>query len=114
MTTLWRGFDRLLDAMAVIAALLIPFMFLSIVYDVISRTLRVGQISWVLGVTEYALLYVTAFGTPWLLREKGHASMEAIRTVLPPQLAKPLERVVLVLCAVACLITTAAVTPVLI
>ena len=113
MTALWRGFDRLLDAMAVIAALLIPFMFLSIVFDVTSRTLRMGQISWVLGVTEYALLYVTALGAPWLLREKGHASMEAIRAVLPARLAKPIERVVLTLCAAACLITTVAVVPVL-
>ncbi|MGB3554401.1 MAG: TRAP transporter small permease subunit [Jannaschia sp.] len=113
MSVLWRGFDRLLDALAVVAALLIPFMFLSIVYDVTSRTLRVGQISWVLGVTEYALLYVTALGAPWLLREKGHASMEAIRAVLPRHLARPLERLVLVLCAAACLVVTVAVVPVL-
>lgn len=113
MNTMWRGFDRLLDALAVIAALLIPFMFLSIVYDVTSRTLRVGQISWVLGVTEYALLWVTALGAPWLLREKGHASMEAIRSVLPPALAKPMERLVLVLGAVSCGVVTVAVVPVL-
>ncbi|TFL16512.1 TRAP transporter small permease [Jannaschia formosa] len=113
MTALWRGFDRLLDALAVIAALLIPFMFLSIVYDVTSRTLRVGQISWVLGVTEYALLYVSALGAPWLLREKGHASMEAIRTVLPSRLARPMERLVLVLCAAGCAVVTVAVVPVL-
>lgn len=113
MTAFWRGFDRVLDALAFVAALLIPFMFLSIVYDVTTRTLRVGQISWVLGVTEYALLYVTALGAPWLLREKGHASMEAIRTVLPPRVARPVERLVLVLCTAGCLVVTVAVIPVL-
>lgn len=114
MTALWRGFDRLLDALAVIAALLIPFMFVAIVYDVTSRTLRIGQISWVVGVTEYALLYVTALGAPWLLREKGHASMEAIRAVLPRRFARMVEKVVLVICVAACLVVTVATVPVLI
>jgi len=114
MVTFWRGFDRLLDALAVIAALLIPFMFLAIVYDVTSRTLRMWQISWVLGVTEYALLYVTALGAPWLLREKGHVSMEAFRTMLPASVNRVIEKVVLVLCAAACCVVAIAVWPVFI
>jgi C4-dicarboxylate transporter DctQ subunit len=113
MTRVWRGFDRLIDALALLAALLIPFMFLSIIYDVTSRTLRVGQISWVLGVTEYALLYVTVLGAPWLLREKGHVSMEAFRTVLPARANRVIEKLVLVLCATACVIVATAVWPVL-
>lgn len=114
MTSLWRAFDWLLDGLALFAALLIPFMFLSIVYDVTSRTLRVGQISWVVGVTEYALLYVTALGAPWLLREKGHVSMEAIRATLPAPVNRVIEKCVLVACTVACLIVTVAVWPVFI
>jgi C4-dicarboxylate transporter DctQ subunit len=113
MTRFWRGFDVLLNALALIAAALIPFMFLSIVYDVTSRTLRVGQISWVLGVTEYALLFVTALGAPWLLREKGHVSMEAFRTVLPARVNRLIETFVLALCTLGCVIVTVAVTPVM-
>jgi TRAP-type C4-dicarboxylate transport system permease small subunit len=112
MLKVWRGFDRLVDGLALIAALLIPFMFLAIVYDVTTRSLRVWQISWVLGVTEYALLYVTALGAPWLLREKGHVSMEAFRTLFPAAVNRALEKVVLVLCAAACIIVTVAIWPV--
>lgn len=112
MTSVWRGFDRLLNGLALIAALAIPLMFIAIVYDVTTRTLRMGQISWVVGVTEYTLLYVTALGAPWLLREKGHVSMEAFRTVLPKRANLVIEKVVLIFCALACTIVTIVAWPV--
>lgn len=98
----WRGFDLLLDTLAVTAAALVAFMFLSIIYDVTSRNLRMGTVTWVVAVTEYCLIYVTALGAPWLLRERGHVSMEAIRMMLPPALTFWLEKLVLALCLVAC------------
>lgn len=110
----WRGFDRLLNLFAFVAAAIIPFVFLAIIYDVTTRNLKVGQISWVLGVTEYALLYITALGAPWLLREKGHVSMEAFRTVMPAGLMRWTEKLVLVLCTVACIVVTIAAWPVFI
>ncbi|MFK7892940.1 MAG: TRAP transporter small permease [Granulosicoccus sp.] len=110
----WRYFDQVLNILALIAAAVIPFMFLAIIYDVTTRNLRIGQISWVLGVTEYALLYVTALGAPWLLREKGHVSMEAIRAVLPDAFKRWIEKLVLVSCATACVVVTIAAWPVFI
>ncbi|MFK7891471.1 MAG: TRAP transporter small permease [Granulosicoccus sp.] len=110
----WRSFDRFLNFFALIAASVIPFMFVAIIYDVTTRFLRVGQISWVLGVTEYGLLYVTALGAPWLLREKGHVSMEAFRTVMPDAAKRWTEKLVLVLCASACVVVTIAAWPVLV
>lgn len=114
MTRFWRGFDQLLNALALVAGLIIPFMFMAIVYDVITRSLSFGQVSWVLGVTEYALLYVTALGAPWLLREKGHVSMEALRMMLSPGVNRIMTRIVVSLCAAACLIVAFAVWPVMI
>ena len=110
----WSGFDRLLNSLALVASAIIPFMFIAIIYDVTTRNLRIGQISWVLGVTEYALLYVTALGAPWLLREKGHVSMEAFRTILPDALNRWIEKLVLVLCMAACIVVTIAAWPVFI
>lgn len=112
MTRFWNGFDRLLDALAILAALIIPFMFASIVYDVTTRTLRVFQVNWVVAITEYALLYATALAAPWLLREKGHVSMEALRTLLPPSVTRPMEKLVVTLCAVACAIVAAFAVPI--
>jgi len=109
---LWHAFDRVLDALAVVAAAIIPLMFVAIVYDVTARNLRMFQISWVLAVTEYGLLYVTALGAPWLLREKGHVSMEAMRAVLPAGVSRALERVVAALCLAGCTVVTVALVPV--
>ena len=99
----WRGFDLLLNILAIVAAGLLAFMFLSIIYDVTTRNLRMFTVTWVVAVTEYGLLYVTALGAPWLLRERGHVSMEALRSMAPDALAYWLEKLVLVMCLVACL-----------
>lgn len=106
MDRFWHGFDRLLNTLAIAAALIIPFMFVSIVYDVTTRTLRAFQVNWVVAITEYALLYSTALAVPWLLREKGHVSMEALRTLVPGKISGPVEKLVIFLCAVACAIVT--------
>jgi len=110
----WGAFDRVLDGLALIAAAIIPLMFVAIVYDVTTRNLRVFQIAWVVAVSEYALLWVTALGAPWLLREKGHVSMEAFRALLPATVNRLVERVVAALCLAACTVVTVAAVPVLI
>ena len=98
----WRGFDLLLNLLAIVAAGLLALMFLSIIYDVTTRNLRIFSVTWVVALTEYGLLYVTALGAPWLLRERGHVSMEALRSMVPPRLAFWLEKLLLTLCLVAC------------
>ena len=102
VTLFWRSFDAVLNVLAVIAALLIAFMFVSIIYDVASRNLRLFTVTWVVPLTEYGLLYVTALAAPWLLRERGHVSMEAVRTLVSPGVLLWLERLVLVLCIAGC------------
>lgn len=99
----WRGFDLFLNLLGIIAAGLLAFMFLSIIYDVTTRNLRVFTVTWVVALTEYGLLYVTVLGAPWLLRERGHVAMEALRSMARPALALRLEKVVLFLCLAACL-----------
>lgn len=112
MARFWKGFDRVLVALALVAAAILPFVFVSIIYDVTTRTLRVFQISWVVAITEYALLYMTALAAPWLLHEKGHVSMEAFRTILPDAITRPMEKLVLVLCAVASFVVAALAVPI--
>lgn len=109
----WRGFDRVLDALAVIAGALLALMFLSIIYDVTTRNLRMFTVTWVVAVTEYALLYVTALATPWLLRERGHVAMEALRSMARPAVARWLEKLVLVMCLIACVLATWLTIPVI-
>lgn len=108
MQAFWRYFDRLLDAMAVVACALIASIFVAIIYDVVTRNLGALTVTWVLAITEYGLVYVTALGTPWLLRENGHVSMDALRTRLSPTLRLWLERLVLIACIVACVVASIA------
>ncbi|EFL87534.1 TRAP transporter small permease [Ahrensia sp. R2A130] len=110
----WNGFDRLLNALAFIAGLIIPIMFVSIIYDVTTRSLRIFQITWAVAITEYALLYLSCLGAPWLLREKGHVSMEAFRTIMPPGFARVVEIVVMILCMVACAVVATVALPVMV
>lgn len=99
----WRGFDWVLNALAVIAGVLLALMFLSIIYDVTTRNLRMFTVTWVVPLTEYALLYVTTLATPWLLRERGHVAMEALRSMARPALSWWLEKIVLGLCLISCI-----------
>lgn len=113
MDRIWRSFDTLLNALAFLAAATIPLMFVAIVYDVTTRTFGGWRISWVVAITEYTLLYTTTLGAPWLLREKGHVSMEAFRTVMPETVSRWLEKLVLLICFVGCAVVTIAAVPVL-
>lgn len=112
-TLFWRGFDRMLDALAALAAVLIAGMFVIVVYDVTTRNLGRFTITWGVAMTEYALLYVTALGAPWLLRERGHASMEALRGVLPDGVNRVTEKIVALLCLAACVVAAVAAVPVI-
>lgn len=103
-----RAFDRLLDAMAGVACGILVLTLVSIIYDVITRNLNMYGVTWVLAMTEYGLVYMTALGTPWLLRNRGHVSIEALRRALPPRALLWLERFVLVLCILACAIAIVA------
>jgi TRAP-type C4-dicarboxylate transport system permease small subunit len=103
VAALGRLFDRLLDTLAAVACAIIAFLFLAIVADVTLRSLGFGAITWVVGVSEYALLYVTALGAPWLLRERGHVAIEVFRSLMPPGLALAAEKLVCLLCLAACL-----------
>ncbi|MCE0507203.1 MULTISPECIES: TRAP transporter small permease [unclassified Roseivivax] len=112
MQTFWSLFDRVLNALALIAAAILPFVFAAIIYDVTTRSLRMFQINWAVAITEYALLYIAALGTPWLLREKGHVSMEAFRAMLPARVNRVIEVLVILLCVTACLVVAWAAVPV--
>ena len=103
MQTFWSLFDRVLNLLALVAAAILPLVFAIIIYDVVTRTARMFQINWAVAITEYALLYVAALGAPWLLREKGHVSMEAFRVILPGWINRIVEKLVLILCIGACI-----------
>ena len=70
--------DRITDAMAIVAALLLFLMMFSICLEVVLRYFDLQPLTWVTEITEYILLYVTFLGAPWLLKEDGHVRVDII------------------------------------
>ncbi|MGE0735855.1 MAG: TRAP transporter small permease [Alphaproteobacteria bacterium] len=73
---LW--YDRLFAALGILAAALFAFTALGITLDVIARNARLGGISWMLEVNEYALLVATFLGAPWVLHQGAHVRVDVL------------------------------------
>lgn len=96
------AFDRVLRkvsmALAWTACAIIPYICLSIVFDVSVRTLGNSPPLFTSSVVEYALLYVAMFSAPFLVREKGHVAIEALLSVMPAIAQRILAFIVYLAC----------------
>lgn len=70
--------DALLDGLGLVVAVLTAAMTLAVVYEVVARYFFNRPTSWAVDFTEYALLYVTFLGAPWVLRERAHIRIEIV------------------------------------
>ena len=75
-------FDRAINLLAILSAVLIALMVLFICFEVVSRPFVRRPMLWTIEVSEYILVYVTFLATAWVLREEGHVSMDLILTKL--------------------------------
>jgi TRAP-type transport system small permease protein len=80
-------YGRLLDAMMVIACLLVLFMALLIGADVALRNLARSGIAWSNEVSEYILYLVTLLAAPGLLRHGQHIRVDILLRAIPAKLA---------------------------
>ena len=95
-------YRRLLEALAVVAGVILAAMAVAIVLDVVVRNLGLQPPAHTLTLTEYGLLYATMLGAPWLLREKGHVYIELLTAAVSPRARFWLTRVVYALCVLTC------------
>lgn len=100
MPSFIRLYDRLVDALAVIAGLMLVWLMVAVVASVLIRNLGGQPPAWLFTSTEYSMFYLTLLGAPWLVREKGHVFVEIVIVHLPPVLLKFVSRLVMVICAV--------------
>jgi C4-dicarboxylate transporter DctQ subunit len=99
-----RLYDRLISGLAVLAGLMVAGVFILIVVDVSMRTAGLRPPMFSSAVSEYALLYMTMFAAPWLVRERGHIRIDSFVGYMPAALRHWLERAILVLCILLCLV----------
>lgn len=97
-----RAFDRLEDALAVLAAALIVFSVVSVTVDVVSRYFFNQPLTWVFEVTEYILLFVPCLGMAWLARHDGHVVIDILTSRLSKRSRAPLAGMVGLLTVFVC------------
>ncbi len=96
--------DRLVDALALLAGVLLCALTVLVCLDVTSRTLRLYAMPWTLDVSEYLLYAITFLAAPWVLREQGHIAIELLVERLPAGVRAALLRATSVFGAVICVV----------
>jgi TRAP-type C4-dicarboxylate transport system permease small subunit len=99
-----RAWDRLIDALAFLAALLIGAMALYVSYDVVVRYFFNAPTSWSNDLTEYSLVWATFLVAPWLVRSGGHVRIDLLCEQLPTRVSRALAVAVSIAAAIVCLI----------
>lgn len=102
MKAVSRGYDALVNGLAVIAGVIIVAITVMIVVDVLMRNFGFKPPAHTIALTEYSLLYVTMIGAPWLVREKGHVHIEVVISRLSPRARRVVHAVVCLVCVAAC------------
>jgi TRAP-type transport system small permease protein len=103
MHKLSAAFGRLIDALAVVAALTLLAMVVTVTADIVLRNLTRGGLLWANEVSEYALYGMTLLTAPWLLRRGQHIRLDLVLVLLPARVAWLVEAVADVVGFLVCL-----------
>jgi len=104
MTKLSNLFGKLLNALAVAAALTLLAMVVMVTADILLRNLTRTGFAWSNEVSEYALYVITLLTAPWLLRRGQHVRVDLVLTLVPVRVAWLMEAVGDVLGFAVCLV----------
>lgn len=77
--------NMIVNAMAIIAAVLMALIMIAIAYATISRYFFGNPMAWVVEVSSYSLLYITFLAAPWLLRQDAHVKVDLVLNKLKPK-----------------------------
>lgn len=102
MRALLKLYDGLITALAIVAGLMLVWLMFAIVASVSMRNLGMQPFAWLFTSTEYAILYMTMLGAPWLVRRRGHVHIELLTAALPETPRVLLSRLVAAGCVVVC------------
>lgn len=105
-TAIYRTFERFAALLAGFAALLILAMSLWITYDVLSRYFFDASSPWAFDLSEYALVWITFLGAPWVLLQDRHVRIEILVDVLPVSIQRVLGIAVSVIAILICAVLT--------
>ena len=95
-------YDRLIDALALLAALSIGCMCVWVSYEVVMRYLFTRPTIWTVDLSEYTLLWSTFLAAPWVLKREGHVTIDLLVNVLNQAMRRRLGIVVSLIGAAIC------------
>jgi TRAP-type C4-dicarboxylate transport system permease small subunit len=76
-------YARLLQGLALCAALLLGLSAAAITLDVVGRNIGLGTLPWILEVSEYVLPLATFLVAPWLLYRNQHVRLDVLLQAAP-------------------------------
>jgi len=83
--------ERLFNALATAAALILLAMVVVVTADIVLRNVARIGFPWANEVTEYALYLTTLLTAPWLLRRGQHVRIDMALALVPPRVAWLME-----------------------
>ena len=104
MNRLSNAFGKLLNALAIAAALTLLAMVVMVTADILLRNLTRTGFAWSNEVSEYALYVITLLTAPWLLRRGQHVRVDLVLTLVPVRVAWLMEAAGDVLGFAVCLV----------
>jgi TRAP-type C4-dicarboxylate transport system permease small subunit len=104
MTRLSTAFGKLLDVLAVAAALMLLAIVVLVSADIGLRNLTRTGFPWANEISEYALYGITLLTAPWLLRRGQHVRIDLALTLMPPRVAFLMEALADMLGFAVCLV----------
>ena len=91
MTKLSNLFGKLLNLLAIAAALTLLAMVVMVTADILLRNLTRTGFAWSNEISEYALYVITLLTAPWLLRRGQHVRVDLVLTLVPVRVAWLME-----------------------
>jgi len=99
-------FERINDYLAGVAGAIIILLMLSVSYSVAARYIWGFTTAGMFELWEYSLLWIPFLGAAWLLKTRGHVSVDILINHLKPRSQAILQAIIAILCAFVCLILT--------
>jgi C4-dicarboxylate transporter, DctQ subunit len=97
-------FDNLINGLAVLCGVMLIYLMLSITLDVIVRNLFNQPLPYTLDISEILLYAMTFFVAAWVLKVKGHVSMDIILQLFKPKHQALINAVTYIIGLIICII----------
>ena len=102
MNFFFRLYEGLLKAMGVFSSLIIASIALLLTTDVFLRNKGLGNMPWLLEVTEYGLFASTFIAAPWVLHMDGHVKVDIFLKIFPEAISNIIQKYINIIGFIIC------------